>query len=41
MVDKLERFVGGHETLFDLAARGLANRGGRRTATTALIHPWS
>jgi len=31
MVDELERFFGGHETLFDLTPRSMANRRGNET----------
>lgn len=32
MVDELERFFGGHETMFDITPRGLANRRGLSSA---------
>ena len=34
MVDEIERFVAGHETMFDLTPRVLANRRGSEPATT-------
>jgi len=33
-VDKIERFVAGHDTMFDLTPRVLANRRGSEPATT-------
>jgi phosphoglycerate dehydrogenase-like enzyme len=37
MVDELERFFGGHETLFDITATTLANRRGLTTATGGTV----
>lgn len=38
MVDELQRFFGGHETMFDITPRVLANRGGLNPATVSAAY---